>query len=174
MMALAKKLIKLTVSLAIEFEQNFLEIGRALRELYEIDRDEFNQALKAAKLGRRKGYYLVAIDRAFGSATVSKYRLRRIGWTKLAMLSPHIDKYSCSQLLTLAEECTAKELETILRGEDPTSKERTIVLYYSQQDYDVLEEALIAFGGIKTGRVMMNREEALLQMAQWAIDLAAG
>jgi hypothetical protein len=171
---LAKKLIKLTVSLAIEFEQNFLEIGHALLELYELDPAEFHHALQSAKLGRRKGYYLIAIARAFGSAPVSKYRLRRIGWTKLAMLSPHIDKYSCNQLLALAEEFTAKELETILRGEDPASKERTIVLYYSQEDYDVLEAALIAFGGIKTGRVMLNREEALLQMAQWAIDLAAG
>src|SRR3546814_11977032 len=43
-------------------------------------------------------------------------RLRRIGWTKLALLAPHIDANNAGDWLKLAEGVTAHELKMHVRG----------------------------------------------------------
>lgn len=164
-MSPADELITQAADLSVAFDQNFLELARTLRELDDMGVEEFRRALASAKIGNRKGKYLVSIDRAFAKLAVSKTRLRKIGWTKLRLLAPIIDGASCQDLLRLAEQHTAKELEALVRGEDPASKKRPVVLYLADDDFHLLHEVLAQFGGIKTPRGMDNRELALMNLA---------
>ena len=157
------------VGLAKAVDENFIELGKALRELQDTDPDKFRLALNHSGLKQRKAYYLVTIDRVFSKIPVPKDRLRRIGWTKLNILTRYIDKQNYSELLKKAEQYTAKELEQLLRGEEPMTNARAVLCYFDPKDYALLEKALIMFKGQKSGRGIVNKEEAIMNMVKWVL-----
>jgi hypothetical protein len=71
-------------------DDSFLELGSLLRQFQETSPHDFNALISTAQLRRRKGYYLVDIDRAFGGNEQLRPRLNKIGWTKLAMIAKHV------------------------------------------------------------------------------------
>ncbi len=71
------------------------------------------------QLGRRKAYYLISIDKAFRDKNVSAERLKKIGWTKLAALAPHITKDSLEEALLFAEANTVRNIEAVVKGLQP-------------------------------------------------------
>ena len=73
-------------------DENFLELAKALRHLQDTDNEEFLRAVKNSGLGKRKADYLVSIDRTFSTIPVPKLRLKKIGWTKLNLLTAAINK----------------------------------------------------------------------------------
>ena len=154
------------VELSTAVDENFLELARTLRELQDSDAEEFRRAVKNSGLGQRKAYYLVTIDRTFSKIPVPKTRLKRIGWTKLNILSKHISKSNYGELLKKAEQHTAKELEAILRGEEPMTNAHTVLFYFTPTDYEELASALIKHGAYKSGRGLVNKEQALLNLVR--------
>ncbi|MEJ6846795.1 hypothetical protein [Sinorhizobium fredii] len=153
-------------TLAKQFDEGFLELARVLRQLQETSPDEFRSVVQKAGLSLRKAYYLVTIDRTFGKLRISKNRLRKIGWTKLKAITPHVDKYKVPELLDLAEKHTAKSLETILGGKDPVANTHSVLLYFSPEDYATFAEAILEHGGTRSrrGRGLENKEQALLNL----------
>lgn len=86
---------------------HFLEAARYLREIQDEQPENFVSVAKSLGIGPRKAYHLAQIDRSFHALGIAPDRLRRIGWTKLSLLAPHIDADTANELLTLAEAVTA-------------------------------------------------------------------
>ena len=66
-------------------------------------------------------------------------------------------------LLQLAEENTTKQLEALMKGEKPVDNAHCVLMYFTPKQYKVLEEALVQNGGTRSGRGIVNKEEALLK-----------
>jgi hypothetical protein len=120
----------------------------------------------SANIGRRKAYYLVEVSRIFDPLTVPRARLRKIGWTKLQLIGKHVTPNNLDALLHLAEECNAKELERLMRGEKPLGNARCVLMYFSPKQYDELEDALVQHGGVRRGRGVENKEEAMISIVR--------
>ena len=145
-------------------EDNFLELGKALRQLQDRDLELFQKIVAKGSLRRRKAYYLVEVSRIFDPLPVPRSRLRQIGWTKLQLIGKHVTPDNLDDLLSLAEEVNAKELERHMRGEKPLGNARCVLMYFTPKQYTELEEVLVAHGGTKSRRGILNKEEALLRV----------
>ena len=55
-----------TLLLIARFNDSFLELASLLRQLHETAHHDFKTLISIPQLGRRKGYYLVEVDKAFG------------------------------------------------------------------------------------------------------------
>jgi len=157
------------VGLAKAVDKNFIELGKTLRELQDTDPEKFRLALNHSGLKQRKAYYLVTIDRVFSKIPVPKDRLRRIGWTKLKILTRFIDKQNYAELLKKAEQYTAKDLEQVLQGNEPVENKRAVLCYFEPKEYAQFEKALLMFKGQKAGKGIVNKEEAIMNMVKWVL-----
>jgi hypothetical protein len=153
-----------------DVEDNFVELGRHLRQLQDRDLSLFQQIIQKTNLGRRKAYYLVEVSRIFDPLPVPRSRLRKIGWTKLQLIGKHIDASNLQEMLELAENNNSKELERILRGDKPLGgNAHCVLMYFSPKQYHELEEALIQHGARRSagsaGRAgLSNKEKALMNL----------
>lgn len=143
---------------------HFLEAARYLREIQDEHPDDFASVAKKLKIGNRKAYNLAQIDRSFHDLGVATDRLRRIGWTKLALLSSYVDADNVEELLALAESGTAHELKMYLRGSTFDPEGKAVLLYLDKQQYALFEQALLAAGAIEHSRGLLNKEEALTKL----------
>jgi hypothetical protein len=155
-------LFERALTLSGDVDDKFLELGKTLRQLLDRDRDQFHKIVAKTNLGRRKAYYLVEISRIFDPLPVRRPRLRKIGWTKLQLIGKHVKPDNMEELLSLAEEVNAKELERRMRGEKPMGNAHCVLMYFSPKQYKELEEVLVANGGQRSGRGILNKEEALI------------
>lgn len=149
------------MELAGAVDENFLELAKALRELQDTDVDEFTRIVNNSGLGKRKAYYLVAIDRTFSKIPVPKLRLKKIGWTKLNVLTKSINKSNYAELLKAAEQYTAKELEKYLSGQKVSAKKKAFLAYLSPEDYEELRHAFLRVGGKPYQRGFSNKGASL-------------
>jgi hypothetical protein len=69
-------------------------------------------------------------------------------------------------LLTLAEGSTAENLKRQMRGEKSLGDAHCVLMYFTPKQYPELEEALLHHGGVKSGRGILNKEEALLRIVR--------
>jgi len=145
------------LALSAEVEDNFLELGRALRRLQEHDTQLFQQAVAKSKLGRRKAYYLVE------KLPIPRARLRRLGWTKLQVIAGSVDADNVEELVALAEGNTAKQLQRIMRGEEPLKDSNCVLLYFAPEQYAKFRYALLQNGAKASGRGLIGKEEALIK-----------
>lgn len=152
------------LSLAADIEDTFLDLGRALRQLQDRDPERFQKIVEQTNLGRRKAYYLVEISRAFDPLQVSRARLKKLGWTKCALIARHVTQDNVEDMLTLAETMSAKQLERKMKGRTAIKNPHCVLMYFSDEEYTELEEALEPYGGVPTHRGIQNKEEALLRM----------
>lgn len=88
---------------------DFVEAARLLRDIQEEAPELLQEVRRAADIGRRKAYALIQIDRCFSSLKVNPTTLRRLGWTKLMVLAPHVTEQNVQQLLAMAEENTVTD-----------------------------------------------------------------
>jgi hypothetical protein len=152
--------------LSSDVEDNFLELGKTLRQLMDRDPDLFHQIIQKSNLGRRKAYYLVEVSRIFDPLPILRARLRKIGWTKLQLIGKHVQPHNMEDLLMLAESINAKELERRMRGEKSMSNAHCVLMYFGPKDYAELEDTLVKYGGVRSGRGIQNKEEAMLSMVR--------
>jgi hypothetical protein len=144
-------------------EDNFLDLARSLRQLLDRDPDLFKRVIDKSDLGSRKAYYLVNIDKWFAGLPVGKARLKAIGWTKLQIIGPHITPHNLDATIELAENNTAAQLKSLMKGETPLNNAHCVLMYFSPKQYDELEAVLLANGGTKQGRGILGKEEALMK-----------
>ena len=64
-------------ALSGDVEDNFLELGRSLRQLLDRDPELFKEIVAKTNLGRRKAYYLVEVSRIFDPLPIPRSRLRQ-------------------------------------------------------------------------------------------------
>jgi hypothetical protein len=88
--------------------------------------------------------------------------ISRLGWTKLAILAPHVTEGNAETLLDIAESNTAHEIKRWLRDQPVYDEERCMNLYFSAEQYALIEKVLIDHGAIQSGRGLANKEVALV------------
>ena len=150
------------MELSKDFDDNFLDLAKTLRQLLDRDPEKFRDLWTKTNLGRRKAYYLVEVSRTFDPLPGPKSRLKKIGWTKLQVIGKHVTKDNLGEMLDLAEKHTAKELESLMRGEKPSNNAHCVLMYFSPKQYDLLERTLLKNGGTRSGRGINDKEEALI------------
>lgn len=159
------------IALSKNVDDTFLELGRTLRQLQDREPQLFQEIVSKSHLGRRKAYYLVDVSRVFDPLQVSRAKLKKVGWTKLAMIAKQVRPDNIDQLLDLAEQNNVRELERIMRGEEPLGAAHCVLMYFSPKEYDELEEALVRHGARKAerGRGLVEKEQSLLKMIRKAM-----
>ena len=151
------------VELAPEVEEKFLELGALLGRLMDADRDLYKKAVEKGDLGTRKAYYLIAIAKAFKNLKISKPRLRTIGWTRLQVIARVVNESNAEDLVALAEQHKVKDLEAIIKGEEPQPDSRVVIMYFTPDQYDLLEGVLVQNGASRHGRGLVGKESALIK-----------
>jgi hypothetical protein len=121
------------MGLSKEVEDNFLELGKSLRQLMDRDPELFQQIIQKSNLGRRRAYYLAEVSRIFDPLPIPRARLNKIGWTKLQLVAKHVTPSNLDVLLQLAEDSAAKELERRMRGEKPVGNAHCVLMYFSPE-----------------------------------------
>jgi hypothetical protein len=106
------------------------------------------------------------VSRIFDPLPVPRSRLRKIGWTKLQLIGKHVTPHNLEDLLTLAESVNSKELERQMRGEKPMGNAHCVLMYFKPDDYAEIEEALVHYGAVSSGRGLRKKEKALLRMVR--------
>jgi hypothetical protein len=142
----------------------FLSVAKHLRQHEDEDPAAFDVIVKLLGVDRVDADFMVRIDRTFRSLSVDDNHMAVLGWPKLIVLIDHISLGNRQQLLELADKKTAKELASIL-GQHPSGTRR-MVLRLTPDQYHVLEEAILAHGGIRSERdpyELSGKEEALVK-----------
>jgi hypothetical protein len=148
---------------APDVEKKFLELGSLLWRLMDIDRVLFWQAVDKTGLGKRKAYYLIAIAKAFKNLKFSRPRLRAIGWTRLQVIARAVNESNAEELVNLAEQHKVKDLEAIIKGEEPQPDSRVVILYLTPEEYEHFEKVVVHHGASRHGRGLVSKEKALMK-----------
>jgi hypothetical protein len=149
------------LALSSDVEDEFLDLGRSLRQLLDRDPALFQQVVKKS-LGRRKAYYLVEVSRKFEPLPISRARLKKIGWTKLQIIGQHVTKDNVEELVNLAEQLKTKQLERKMHGDEPLNNAHCVLMYFSPKQYAQLKEVLLKNGAETSGHGIVGKEEALI------------
>lgn len=142
---------------------DLMDIAHYLRGVLDDKPDEFLTVAKHLSIAKRKAYYYVEIDRAFAKLGVDSRRLNRIGWTKLRLVSPHINTRNCERLLRLAEENSTYGLARLMNNDevDADAKVHAVLLHLSVEQYEVFRDVLVAHGAKTTSGGLSEKEQAL-------------
>lgn len=144
-------------------DDDFLAQAAKLRAVRDQAPGAFLAAAKSMGIEKRKAYYLVDIHDAFHGLPVDRERLLKIKWTKLKVLAPHVTEENLDELLSMAESLSTHLLEDAVSGEIPAGKKRCVLLYLSEDEYDLLAKVLKSHGASEIGRGLQKKEEALVQ-----------
>ncbi|TPE63097.1 hypothetical protein FJQ54_04425 [Sandaracinobacter neustonicus] len=143
---------------------HFLEAGQYLRDAQENHPEDFRSVAKQLKIGTRKAYNLAQISRTFDELGIPMEQLRRIGWTKLALLASYVDADNINALLAKAAASTAHELKMYLHEKEFDPEGRTVVLHLDSDQYAVFKKALQKSGAIPHSKGLLNKEVALTEL----------
>lgn len=142
---------------------DLMDLAHHLRQVLDETPDEFLTIAKQHGIAKRKAYYYVEIDRAFAELQVDSRRLNRVGWTKLRLISPHINVRNCERLLKLAEANSTYGLARLMNndGADAGAKVHAVLLHLTPEQYEVFRDVLEANGAKATGGGLSGKEQAL-------------
>jgi hypothetical protein len=161
------------VMLAARRTDIFWELGSALLMLRDGSRytGDFKRTVNKAGLNLRQAYYLCEIvDQLRGFARY-KERFEAIGWTKTQVISRGLNKQNLKERLALAEAKgrSTRKLQSLMKGETPSSDARRVVLYLTKKQYGVFERAIVQNGGsIAPRKNLVDKELALMALIEKA------
>jgi hypothetical protein len=136
MMALCNDgLYNQALSMSHDIENTFLDLGKILRHLLDHEPELFHKIAGQPKIGRRRAYNLVQINRVFDQPQVSRARLKKLGWTRLSQIAKQMNQDNIEELLSLAEKESTKQLETQTGGAAPINNANCVLKYFSPKDY---------------------------------------
>jgi hypothetical protein len=147
-------------------ERDQLGLGRLIAS--EVDQREANMA-DLAKVAKRIGcsartvHYAIAVYRLAERLGLTPEEVRKIGWTKLAVVAAAKRGVATkSDLVALCRGRTVAELRAALSGIPGAVK--TVVFTLNKGQKANLDAALIRFGATRSGRGLFGREEALMKI----------
>jgi hypothetical protein len=155
------------VELAKTFDESFLELGKTIRQIQEIgDVTDFRKICDAAGIGTRKAYYLASITKQIEGLHIPTKRLKAVGWTKLMTIHPHLTKETWKDLLELAENNTNRELQLLVKGEEPADNAHCVLLYFNDDDYADFVKSALHHGAARSGRGLLHKEKAIMALVK--------
>ena len=144
-------------------EDRFLDLAALLRKLKDRQPKDFVSIIEWPKLGRRKAYYLLEIDEAFGDKANLHPRLAEIGWTKAAKIAKFVTPENTNDLLELAERYTALELELLLKGAEIKPGTRFVMLRLDPEQFALFRGVLLKYGAKAHKKGLLDKEAALVE-----------
>ena len=161
------------VTLAARRTDNFWDLGNALLMLRDSSRftGDFRRTVKKAELNLRQAYYLCEIAERLRPFTRHKERFEAIGWTKTQVIARGLNKQNLKERLALAEAKgrSTRKLQSLMKGETPSSDARRVVLYLTKKQYGVFERAVVQNGGsIAPRKNLVDKELALMALIEKA------
>jgi hypothetical protein len=155
------------VELNKTFDESFIELGRTLRQIQLIGGvEDFRRICEAADIGTRKAYYLASISEKIEGLHIPTKRLKAVGWTKLMTISPKLTKETWKDLLALAEKNSNRDLQSLVRGEEPANNQHCVLLYFSADDYKDFVKSAIGHGAARSGRGLLHKEKAIMALVK--------
>ncbi len=154
-------------------KDNFVQLGRLLRKLQVEDNELFKQLIEEAGLKRRMAYYLAEVARRFEGIPISDDQLTAIGWTKAAIIGPHVTRGNWPKLAALAEEHSAHDLQIIMDGGMPIPDSKRVILFLKPTQFERFSRAVLAHGGQQKNGSLKNKERALMNLIASAGKAAA-
>jgi hypothetical protein len=161
------------VTLAGRRTNNFWQLGNALLMLRDTFRytGDFKRTVKNAGLNLRQAYYLCEIVDQLRPFARYKERFEAIGWTKTQVIARGLNKQNLKERLALAEAKgnSTRKLQSLMKGETPSSDARRVVLYLTKKQYGVFERAVVQNGGSEGSRGnLVDKEPALMALIKKA------
>jgi hypothetical protein len=160
------------VDLATNAEQNFITLGRLLRQVKDADPNLFKAAIEQSGLSRRAAYYLVRVVKHFEGMPIEDAELAAIGWTRAEIIAPHLTIQNCKHLVAQASALTTRDLKITMAGGRPVPGTRAVVLYLKPTQYARFAKAIAAHGGKSIGGGLTNKERALMNLIAAAEQVA--
>ena len=146
---------------------DFMTLGRLLKELEDQDKALLAQFLKHAPgiRGRtRKARYLLAIVKAFEGLNISDDKLRKVGWTKLAVLAPYVNRTNAYDLLDKAKDKNVRQLVALVSNKAELADTTAVTLYFDSLQRPLFDKVIQKYGAIpQAGGGHTNREAALMK-----------
>ena len=159
------------IQIAKQGDAHFLQLAKVLRELHDTltsvggvsSMEVLEHCIKKAKIGKRKAYYLIEIDRVYGPMKTSRKRLAALGWTKLAVMAKCVEEKSLGDWLKMAEANTVEYIKAFLASkENPTN---IITLRLTDKQYSVVAGTLMTNGAYMTeAGGIANKEAAMVKV----------
>jgi hypothetical protein len=149
---------------------DFIELGARLRDALARDKAEFDEITRSEGIDQRKAYYLINIANAFESAQLPRADLLKTGWTKLEMLKDRVTDPDFKDLLDKAGKLPVPELRRVLAGGEARDERHVVQLYLSKEQFEVLASVIEQYGGVRVGRTLHKREEALTRALRQLLE----
>jgi hypothetical protein len=167
----AVALLKKIERLARTPDHGALELAEVLAEARTLphppegDRPPLAELMQITGLSRRAIGYLIKVWDRFGNLDIPSDRLAKVGWTKLAVIADACEPGDELDALALAESSTVKDLPRLLKSGTKPGKRRTVLLRFTEGDYEIFEAVLLANGARrpKKGRGLANKEKAVIR-----------
>ena len=161
-------LIATISDLAARREPDFFKLADVLAMARKSHPKTFEDIISRARVSRRRAYYLLEVRVRFQRFMHDAARLRAIGWTKLKVLVPYISIENADELLSLAGTVSAHKLGQMLRDDRAPVASHCVLLRLTPEQYGLYEAAILANGGKRRGRQLIDQEHALLNIIDWA------
>jgi len=163
-------------TLAKDADDNFLDLARTLRQLKNRDLKLYQDLIKKTALGSRKAYYMIEVLDTYEPLPVPRARMRKLGWTKCQIMGKYITRDNWEELFALAENTPAKVLEKTLKDGKAKPPEDThcVLMYLSPAQYKLFEDTLLENGATRSGRGLIDKEEALTHAMKKAMKAGKG
>jgi hypothetical protein len=95
-------------------------------------------------------------------------RLQAIGWMKAQIIGKHINAKNAPTLLSLAEQHNTRALNLLMQDSETAPGTRCVLMYFSLHQYRLFERAIVQHGGVRRGRGLANKEQALVRFINMA------
>jgi beta-galactosidase/beta-glucuronidase len=152
--------------------KNFYDLALALVAVNDTKPGQILKLGQNHGMSRRRLYYLLEVGRFLKKGNIVKDEAERLGWTKFVILARHsaadpsLTKEQVSTLLALARQSTAHQLPEALATKTPLGKaDRALLIRIPQEQYEIVEAALLAHGAKKHGKGLVGKEAALVALA---------
>jgi len=150
--------------LSANAEQNFIVLGRLLRQVKEADTELFKLAIEESGFSPRKAYYLIRVVKHFDGLPIDDAVLAALGWTRADVIAPHLTIQNCKHLVAQASALSTRDLKITMAGGRPVPGTRAIVLYLKPTQHARFAKAIEAHGGKVIGDALTNKERALMNL----------
>lgn len=163
----AEKAYKEAIKAAENSPTDFMTLGRRMKELEELDKALLAQFMKHAVGIRghtRKARYLLSIVKAFDGLGVSDDKLRTVGWTKLGILAPYVDRTNVYDLIHKAKDRNVRQLGALLNDKPELTETKGVTLYFDSAQRPQFDKIIEEHGALpQLGGGHTNREAALMK-----------
>ena len=85
-------------------------------------------------------------------------------------ISPHLTKANWKELLAAAEKNTNRELQMLVKGEEPANNQHCVLLYFNDDDYKDFVQSALHHGAARSGRGLLNKEQAIMALVKKDLD----